>query len=97
MNNTIYNEVIIPYISHKDRAICTVKDLWLIPIKRIHYDNQFCSLLADIILHAGSPCIYRYCICTYFSKEDKSFYIRKNFEFCFDTKLYENKNDDLFN
>lgn len=81
MNDTIYNDVIVPYICHKDRVICTVKDLWLIPIKRINYDINFCCLLADIILHAGSPCIYRYCICTYFSKQDKSSYIRECFNF----------------
>jgi hypothetical protein len=81
MNDTIYNQVLIPYISHKDRIICTTKDLWLIPIKRIHNDELYCSLLADIILHAGSPCVHRYCICTYFSKKDKSCYIRENFKY----------------
>ena len=93
MNDTIYNDVLIPYIPHRYRQICNMKDWWLIPIKRIHRDMGFCALLTDIILHAGSPCVYRYCICTYFSDEDKAHYVRSYSEFYLDSASSSEEGD----
>lgn len=76
MNDTIYHTILAPYIPYQLRPICSKKDLWLLPIRRIYQDNSFCSLLVDIELHAGTPCVRRYCICLYFSQKDKSEFLR---------------------
>lgn len=87
MNDTIYETILVHYIPHHIRPICCKKDIWLVPIRRIHKDIPFCSLLVDIVLHAGTPCLRRYCICLYFSQKDKADFLRDKCNF------YMYKND----
>jgi hypothetical protein len=66
LNDYYYYTLICPYIDIKDRQICTRRDLHLIADK-----NPKKQLLnAIIFLHAGTPCIPRFCICRYFNDED---------------------------
>lgn len=81
MNNTIYKDILVSWIPHYKRAVLQQKDWWLLPIKRITYDSKFCNLLVDISLHSGSPCVPRFCICRYFTEQDKAYFCRDQFEF----------------
>lgn len=81
MNHIIYKQIIVPWIRHHERPIVNKEDLWLLNIRKICKDIHYCSLLVDIILHTGIPCVKRYCICTYFSDEDKSRIFRDEFPY----------------
>lgn len=80
MNDTIYKDIITPWIPHYQRVILEQADMWLLPVKRITYDTHYCGFLVDIVIHGGVPC-QRYCICRYFSNKDKALYYRDAFEF----------------
>ena len=81
MNDILYRDLIVPWIPHHERAILNKKDYWLIPIKRIVHDTPFCGLLVDILLHGGTPCLPRFCICRYFFMQDKAYFCRGEFPF----------------
>lgn len=66
LNDYYYYTLICPYIDVKDRQICSRRDLHLIADK--NPKKQF--LNGIIFLHAGTPCIPRFCICRYFNDED---------------------------
>jgi hypothetical protein len=71
MNEHLFAELINPWIPDKDLPItlnrrCSEK-LGLKKQARISYIDE---LYLDIYIHTGYPC-YRYCICDFFSKEDK--------------------------
>lgn len=81
MNDTIYKQVLEPYIEILDRKVLQQKDRWYIPIKRLFNNDQYCGLLTDIILHTGRPCCRRYCICRYLDIEDKCHFYRQTIRF----------------
>ena len=81
MNDYCYKTLLVPFIPHRERAILQLRDWWLLPIKRIHKSELFCSLLVDIILHSGTPCKRRYCICMYFPYSDKAIFLKERFDF----------------
>ena len=81
MNDTLYKDLIVPWIPHHERAILQRRDWWLLPIRRMFYDVVYCGLLVDVILHSGSPCDYRFCICRYFGLRDKTYFYRQQSEF----------------
>ena len=80
MNDTIYNDIIASWIPHLERPICRRKELWLLALRRSVFNPKFSCLMVDIHLHSGSPCIKRYCICRYFSSQDKIHYYMRYFE-----------------
>ena len=65
MNAYYYYNLICPFISKKDRIICTKKEIHLLGYK----NNKRRTLNAHIYMHQGSPC-WRYCICKYFTKNE---------------------------
>jgi len=81
MNDYCYKTLLIPFIPHNERAVLQLHDWWLLPIKRIHKSELFCSLLVDVLLHCGTPCKRRYCICMYFSHTDKARFFKERFDF----------------
>jgi hypothetical protein len=79
MNDVLYKYLIVPWFDYHNRPIVKKEDMWIMAHRRVKYDDQYCELMTDIILHAASPCCPRYCICKYFSKNDKmKFYRREN-------------------
>lgn len=75
-NYILYRDLIVQWISYKERSVLTCKDLWLMAHKRMCSNDAFCCVLVDIILHAGTPCIQPYCICHYIPREDKLHFYR---------------------
>ena len=44
MNDTLYKDLIVPWIPHHERAILQRRDWWLLPIRRMFYDGV-CKML----------------------------------------------------
>ena len=70
MNDTLYKDLIEPWVTYKDRRVLKRDDRWMIALKRVESIPRIHSLLADIGVHTGSPC-YRYCTCIFISLDDR--------------------------
>jgi hypothetical protein len=80
MNDTLYRDLLERWIPYENRPILQKQDFWLYAYKKIMYDKHRCSLLVDISLHAATPCIRRYCICVYFTVDDKAKFHRLKYK-----------------
>ena len=77
INDTIYRDLIQYWIPSYQRPVLQKCDLWILYLKIVNFHKKICVLRCDIILHCGSCCYQRYCICKYFSIKDKcTFYLR---------------------
>ena len=65
MNEHYYYDLIAPFLSVKDRKICSRRDRRFLGVK--NRNNMIRNAYAFI--HQGTPC-YRYCICRYFQPDD---------------------------
>jgi len=75
MNDYYYYTIIKPYIPIQQRAICSKRDAVDFATQRT-YSPILRLVLANILLHTGSPCD-RYCICKYFDEVDiLEYYLR---------------------
>ena len=70
MNNYIYDHLIKPWIPLYERPIIERKYLWLVSIKNIINNRSYHILLSDICIHYG-VCDKRYCICKFFTDQDR--------------------------
>jgi hypothetical protein len=71
MNEHIFYELIHPWILKKDIPITLNRhSSEKQGIKKQANSTKIEDLYLDIYIHTGSPC-YRYCICPFFTKEDK--------------------------
>lgn len=78
MNDILYRDLIVGWIPYIQRPILQVSDIWLLSYKKGMCNRLWCCILVDIILHAGVPCDTRYCICHYFTIDDKVEYYKLN-------------------
>lgn len=75
MNEELYTYLVLPWFSPSNRPVCRRADVWTLAYRRVMHSHAYCCLLTDIHLHGGTPCFRRYCICKYFTVQDKvSFY-----------------------
>ena len=71
MNEYLFSELIHPWIPDKDLPITLNRRFSeKTGTKKQATFSKMEQLILDIYIHAGSPC-YRYCICEFFTKEDK--------------------------
>lgn len=70
MNDTLYKDLIEPWIAFRDRKVLGRSNRWMIAMKRVELDPQLHNLLADIGIHTGFPC-YKYCSCIFISLHDR--------------------------
>ena len=72
MNDHFYHSHIKQYIDIPKRKIISKKDMWLLGVYKLQ-NNSYKMLLANMVIHTGSPC-YRYCTCHFFTNKDKIAY-----------------------
>jgi hypothetical protein len=70
MNDTLYKDLIEPWIAYKERKVLKRDDRWIIALKRVELIPTIHNLLADIGVHTGFPC-YKYCACIFISLDDR--------------------------
>ncbi len=71
MNEHLFYELIHPWIPIKDIPISLNRhSSEKTGLKKRTTIIKIEDLILDIYIHAGCPC-YRYCICAFFTKEDK--------------------------
>jgi len=78
MNDVLYRDLIETWIIYDERPILQKRDIWLYAARILNNNKKWCSVLVDIQLHTGIPCVRRYCVCTYFSIEDKIDFYNRN-------------------
>ncbi len=74
MNDHFYHSHIKQYIDIPNRKIINKQDTWLIGEYRLKHE-PYKLLLANMVVHTGSPC-YRYCTCHFYSNDDKISYYK---------------------
>lgn len=65
MNQDYYYQFIVPFISMKDRKMCSRRDRCFLGAK----NKNMMIRNAYVFIHQGSPC-YKFCICRYFQPDD---------------------------
>jgi hypothetical protein len=70
MNEYLYRDLIVDWIPYIDRPILQKKDVWLLAYQRVYKNRIYRLLLSDINIHGGR-CDRRFCICRYFTEDDK--------------------------
>ena len=71
MNDHLFYQLVTPWIPHKDLPVTlNRRSSEKIGLKRLAKQSKIYALFLDIYIHTGYPC-FRYCICGYFTFEDK--------------------------